>query len=57
MNIHEDFTVDMTLDKLINKRPREIYEILEMSSKKYASHFMFKEAFNNVDNALKNILQ
>ena len=57
MKIHEVFTVNMTLNELINKRPREIYEILEMSSKKYASHFMFKEAFNNVDYALKNILQ
>ncbi len=57
MKIHEDFKTDMTLKEFINKKPREIYEILEFSSTKYSNHFIFKEAFTNVDIALRNILQ
>ncbi len=57
MKTHEVFKMDMTMNEFIKKRPRELYEILEFSSKKYSSHEMFKEAFTNLDNALRNILQ
>lgn len=41
----------------MNKRPREIYEILDFSSKKYVQQYIFKEAFLNIDYAFRNILQ
>ncbi len=57
MKIHEVFKIDITMKEFIDKRPRELYEILEFSSKNYSNHLMFEKAFTNLDIALRNILQ